>query len=89
MLFKFQLANLVLNVFSAVVVVKTLMLYEACIFKYSLVFKRLHLIQVTVFACNVHGFEPYFYIICPPGMGPDDISHFHQTLEVHLLLSFF
>jgi len=32
--------------------------------------------------CNVHGFEPYFYICCPPGMGPDDISHFHQTLEV-------
>ncbi|KAL5192349.1 DNA polymerase delta catalytic subunit [Glycine soja] len=31
--------------------------------------------------CNVHGFEPYFYICCPPGMGPDDISHFHQTLE--------
>ncbi|TKY73810.1 DNA polymerase delta catalytic subunit [Spatholobus suberectus] len=31
--------------------------------------------------CNVHGFEPYFYICCPPGMGPDDISHFHQALE--------
>ncbi|KOM41085.1 hypothetical protein LR48_Vigan04g128300 [Vigna angularis] len=31
--------------------------------------------------CNVHGFEPYFYISCPPGMGPDDISHFHQALE--------
>ncbi|EXB40942.1 DNA polymerase delta catalytic subunit [Morus notabilis] len=31
--------------------------------------------------CNVHGFEPYFYISCPPGMGPDDISHFHQILE--------
>ncbi|MED6216571.1 DNA polymerase delta catalytic subunit [Stylosanthes scabra] len=31
--------------------------------------------------CNVHGFEPYFYISCSPGMGPDDISHFHQTLE--------
>ncbi|CAJ1974806.1 unnamed protein product [Sphenostylis stenocarpa] len=31
--------------------------------------------------CNVHGFEPYFYVCCPPGMGPDDISHFHQTLE--------
>ncbi|XP_011099704.1 DNA polymerase delta catalytic subunit [Sesamum indicum] len=29
----------------------------------------------------VHGFEPYFYISCPPGMGPDDISHFHQILE--------
>lgn len=32
--------------------------------------------------CHVHGFEPYFYISCPPGMGPDDISHFHQILEV-------
>ncbi|XP_023636370.1 DNA polymerase delta catalytic subunit isoform X2 [Capsella rubella] len=31
--------------------------------------------------CFVHGFEPYFYIACPPGMGPDDISNFHQTLE--------
>ncbi|KAJ1391480.1 Ribonuclease H-like superfamily [Sesbania bispinosa] len=31
--------------------------------------------------CKVHGFEPYFYISCPPGMGPDDISHFHQILE--------
>ncbi|CAK7354806.1 unnamed protein product [Dovyalis caffra] len=31
--------------------------------------------------CFVHGFEPYFYISCPPGMGPDDISHFHQILE--------
>ncbi|KAG5529015.1 hypothetical protein RHGRI_029623 [Rhododendron griersonianum] len=31
--------------------------------------------------CNVHGFEPYFYISCPPGMGPDDISNFHQILE--------
>ncbi|KAK3118063.1 hypothetical protein QOZ80_9BG0693720 [Eleusine coracana subsp. coracana] len=31
--------------------------------------------------CQVHGFEPYFYISCPPGMGPDDISRFHQTLE--------
>ncbi|WCJ37598.1 DNA polymerase delta catalytic subunit [Euphorbia peplus] len=31
--------------------------------------------------CNVHGFEPYFYISCPAGMGPDDISHFQQILE--------
>ncbi|XP_057550361.1 DNA polymerase delta catalytic subunit isoform X1 [Amaranthus tricolor] len=31
--------------------------------------------------CNVHGFEPYFYISCPSGMGPDDISCFHQNLE--------
>ncbi|CAI9108744.1 OLC1v1008422C1 [Oldenlandia corymbosa var. corymbosa] len=31
--------------------------------------------------CHVHGFEPYFYVCCPLGMGPDDISRFHQTLE--------
>ncbi|XP_078157061.1 DNA polymerase delta subunit 1 [Carex rostrata] len=31
--------------------------------------------------CHVHGFEPYFYICCPSGMGPDDISRFHQALE--------
>ncbi|CAI9753051.1 unnamed protein product [Fraxinus pennsylvanica] len=31
--------------------------------------------------CHVHGFEPYFYVCCPPGMGPDDISDFHQALE--------
>ncbi|KAH9717339.1 DNA polymerase delta catalytic subunit [Citrus sinensis] len=31
--------------------------------------------------CKVHGFEPYFYISCPQGMGPDDISRFHQILE--------
>ncbi|KAF3440626.1 hypothetical protein FNV43_RR18910 [Rhamnella rubrinervis] len=31
--------------------------------------------------CHVHGFEPYFYASCPPGMGPDDISHFHKILE--------
>ncbi|KAL6498062.1 DNA polymerase delta catalytic subunit [Orobanche gracilis] len=31
--------------------------------------------------CSVHGFQPYFYISCPPGMGPDDISCFHQILE--------
>ncbi|XP_022132709.1 DNA polymerase delta catalytic subunit [Momordica charantia] len=34
--------------------------------------------------CHVHGFEPYFYISCPPGMGPDDISLFHRTLEVRM-----
>ncbi|KAE9587344.1 DNA polymerase delta catalytic subunit [Lupinus albus] len=34
--------------------------------------------------CNVHGFEPYFYISCPPGMRPDDISHFHQILEARM-----
>ncbi|KAB5556432.1 hypothetical protein DKX38_007341 [Salix brachista] len=31
--------------------------------------------------CLVHGFEPYFYVSCPPGMNPDDISHFHRILE--------
>nr|CAD1836873.1 unnamed protein product [Ananas comosus var. bracteatus] len=31
--------------------------------------------------CNVHGFEPYFYISCPAGMGPDDIASFHKNLE--------
>ncbi|XP_021899855.1 LOW QUALITY PROTEIN: DNA polymerase delta catalytic subunit [Carica papaya] len=31
--------------------------------------------------CHVHGFEPYFYIACPPGMGSDDISRFHHILE--------
>ncbi|KAL9393448.1 hypothetical protein Peur_012733 [Populus x canadensis] len=31
--------------------------------------------------CLVHGFEPYFYVSCPPGMNPDDISHFHKILE--------
>ncbi|XP_051126650.1 DNA polymerase delta catalytic subunit [Andrographis paniculata] len=34
--------------------------------------------------CKVHGFEPYFYINCPPGMGPDDISRFHQILEARM-----
>lgn len=34
--------------------------------------------------CHVHGFEPYFYISCPPGMGPDDISLFHRTLEARM-----
>lgn len=38
--------------------------------------------------CLVHGFEPYFYISCPQGMGPDDISCFHQTLEVKFDFSF-
>lgn len=38
--------------------------------------------------CHVHGFEPYFYISCPPGMGPDDISRFHQTLEVNFIIFF-
>ncbi|XP_020676528.1 DNA polymerase delta catalytic subunit [Dendrobium catenatum] len=34
--------------------------------------------------CYVHGFEPYFYVSCPAGMSPDDISGFHQTLEVRM-----
>ncbi|KAK9135052.1 hypothetical protein Syun_014382 [Stephania yunnanensis] len=34
--------------------------------------------------CKVHGFEPYFYIGCLPGMGPDDISRLHQTLEARM-----
>ncbi|KAK2445058.1 recovery protein [Trifolium repens] len=34
--------------------------------------------------CKVHGFEPYFYISCPPGMRPDDISRFHQVLEARM-----
>uniref|UniRef100_A0A2N9HA95 DNA polymerase n=1 Tax=Fagus sylvatica TaxID=28930 RepID=A0A2N9HA95_FAGSY len=34
--------------------------------------------------CHVHGFEPYFYINCPPGMGPDDIVRFHQILEARM-----
>ncbi|KAL5714576.1 DNA-directed DNA polymerase [Ranunculus cassubicifolius] len=31
--------------------------------------------------CKVHGFEPYFYVNCPPGMRTDDVSRFHQSLE--------
>ncbi|KAF8011824.1 hypothetical protein BT93_I0077 [Corymbia citriodora subsp. variegata] len=35
--------------------------------------------------CNVHGFEPYFYISCPPGMDrPDAISRFRQVLEARM-----
>ncbi|PRQ49453.1 putative DNA-directed DNA polymerase [Rosa chinensis] len=34
--------------------------------------------------CHVHGFEPYFYINCPPGMGHDDIPRFRQTLEAKM-----
>ncbi|OVA06886.1 DNA-directed DNA polymerase [Macleaya cordata] len=34
--------------------------------------------------CHVHGFEPYFYISCPQGMTPDDISRFHQVLEARM-----
>lgn len=32
--------------------------------------------------CNVHGFEPYFYISCLDGIEPDDIPKFRNTLEV-------
>ncbi|KAK3211470.1 hypothetical protein Dsin_016176 [Dipteronia sinensis] len=34
--------------------------------------------------CNAHGFEPYFYISCLPGMGPDDISRLHKILEARM-----
>ncbi|KAK9110336.1 hypothetical protein Sjap_018396 [Stephania japonica] len=34
--------------------------------------------------CKVHGFEPYFYISCLPGMDPDDISRLDQTLEARM-----
>ncbi|RZC54248.1 hypothetical protein C5167_013107 [Papaver somniferum] len=34
--------------------------------------------------CHVHGFEPYFYINCPPGMTPDVISRFRQALEARM-----
>ncbi|KAF5188803.1 Dna polymerase delta catalytic subunit, partial [Thalictrum thalictroides] len=34
--------------------------------------------------CNVHGFEPYLYMSCPPGMGPDDVSCFHRSLEARI-----
>ncbi|GBG84624.1 hypothetical protein CBR_g38906 [Chara braunii] len=29
----------------------------------------------------VHGFEPYFYITCPPGFGPDDVESFRRLLN--------
>jgi hypothetical protein len=32
--------------------------------------------------CNIHGFEPYFYISCLDGIGPDDVPKFRTTLEV-------
>ncbi|KAL5555418.1 hypothetical protein UlMin_037654 [Ulmus minor] len=35
--------------------------------------------------CNVHGFEPYFYINCPPGMGADDIPNFQKILEGRMM----
>lgn len=59
------------------------------VFLVSVKYASTHLVHHSVgyilghsVCCHVHGFEPYFYISCPPGMGPDDISLFHQTLEV-------
>lgn len=34
--------------------------------------------------CNVHGFEPYFYISCLDGIEPDDIPKFRNTLETRM-----
>ncbi|PIA36036.1 hypothetical protein AQUCO_03400141v1 [Aquilegia coerulea] len=34
--------------------------------------------------CNVHGFEPYFYISYPLGMGPDDVPRLHKSLEARI-----
>ncbi|KAF5201446.1 Dna polymerase [Thalictrum thalictroides] len=34
--------------------------------------------------CNVHGFEPYFYVSCPLGMGPDDVPCLHKSLEARI-----
>jgi len=34
--------------------------------------------------CLVHGFQPYFYISCLDGMGPDDITRFQQVLEARM-----
>lgn len=34
--------------------------------------------------CHVHGFQPYFYISCSDGMGPDDIPKLKQTLETKM-----
>lgn len=34
--------------------------------------------------CQVHGFQPYFYISCLDGMGPDDIPKLKQTLEARM-----
>ncbi|XP_024367195.1 DNA polymerase delta catalytic subunit isoform X2 [Physcomitrium patens] len=33
---------------------------------------------------NVHGFEPYFYISCLDGIGPDDVPKFRSTLETRM-----
>ncbi|KFK38431.1 hypothetical protein AALP_AA3G112200 [Arabis alpina] len=37
--------------------------------------------------CLVHGFEPYLYIACPPGIGPDNVYRLHQFLESLSLVS--
>lgn len=34
--------------------------------------------------CLVHGFQPYFYISCLDGMGPDDITRFQKVLEARM-----
>ena len=36
--------------------------------------------------CNVHGFEPYFYISCLDNFELDDIPKFRSTLEVRNLI---
>ncbi|KAG0586012.1 hypothetical protein M758_2G055400 [Ceratodon purpureus] len=34
--------------------------------------------------CNVHGFEPYFYVSCLDGIEPDDVPRFRSTLEARM-----
>ncbi|KAL9462517.1 hypothetical protein AB3S75_000508 [Citrus x aurantiifolia] len=34
------------------------------------------------FRVSVHGLQPYSYISCTQGMGPDDNSRLHQILEL-------
>lgn len=48
-----------------------------------------HIVLGHSVCCHVHGFEPYFYINCPPGMGHDDIPRFRQVLEVPWFLFLF
>ncbi|CAN8270830.1 unnamed protein product [Cochlearia groenlandica] len=31
--------------------------------------------------CRVHGFKPYFYISCPPGLSPCDVSTLRLSIE--------
>ena len=33
--------------------------------------------------CKVHGSELYMYVSCPPGMAPNDLSIFHQILDLY------